>query len=119
MEFRDHSGIGTLHHFIALKHLGIQSQILLGEWDRLIEGDDDDVIYDETLYQDMKVDWSDFKKYIAEEQWQNVARVLTEMALSEHRNISVKHGSPQGSRSWGETATEPRDVPPQDSCPAQ
>lgn len=71
--------------------------------------------------QDMKVDWSDFKKYIAEEQWQNVARVLTGRALSEHRNISVKHqqGSPQGSRSWGETATEPRDVPPQDSCPAQ
>lgn len=51
--------------------------------------------------QDMKVDWSDFKEYIAEEQWQNVARVLTEMALSEHRDNSVKHqpGSPQGSRS--------------------
>lgn len=49
MEFRDHSGIGTLHHFIALKHLGIQSQILLGEWDHSIEGYDDDVIYDETL----------------------------------------------------------------------
>lgn len=50
MEFRDHSGIGTLHHFIAMKHLGIQSQILLSEWDRLIEGYDDDVIYDETLF---------------------------------------------------------------------
>ena len=49
MESRDHSGIGTLHHFIALKHLSIQSQILLGDWDHLIKSDDDDVIYDETL----------------------------------------------------------------------
>ena len=188
MEFRDASGIGSLHHLVALKQLGLQSHILLGEWDHLTDrqSDDTDVIYDETLlasivppslqklqiscwmdgHQDFwgrvialrlrslmkqhpstlpelqnitvyypikrnaahdvegpgtKVDWSDFKKYVAEERWQKVARVLTEIALKEHRNIIVKYqqGSPEGSRSWGETATGPADVPSQDSCPAQ
>lgn len=56
-----------------------------------------------------KGDEPDFKQCIMKEQWQEVAKMLTEMALKQHRNISVKfkQGSPRGSRSWGEAATEP------------
>ena len=54
-------------------------------------------------------DKPDFRKCAAKGEWQAVGNMLTEVALRKHRDISVKfeQGSPEGSRAWGETATEP------------
>lgn len=50
-----------------------------------------------------------FKQCAMEGRWREVAKMLTEMALKEHRDISVEftQGSERGSRSSGESATEP------------
>ena len=59
-----------------------------------------------------KEDKPDFRKCAAKGRWQAVGNMLTEVALKAHRDISVKfeQGAPEGSRAWGETATEPSEV---------
>ena len=57
---------------------------------------------------ELEDDKMEFMSHAAEGRWQEAANMLTEMALKEHRNVAVKfeQGSQEGSRSWGETATE-------------
>lgn len=179
IHFRDGTAIGGFRQFHALKHLGIQSHVLLNEHeDHLyycqsdeseIQGDapslvailppglqrlqmscwtDRDKEYERSWgqvialllgslmewgledvpeLQDIivyypvkhdgvrdvqKYDELNFKQCVMRRRWQEVAKMLTEMALKEHRNISVKYkqGSEKGSRSWGEAATEPAKV---------
>ena len=176
--FRDGTGIGIFRYFKALKHLSIQSHILLPESkDHLgsIHSDDDVIGDNETILvvsfpetlrtlqiscwtdraryfdghwgylfalllrkmmndldlvpalQDVTVyypirddgerdldedDKLDIRRCAAKGQWQAVGNMLTEVALKKHRDISVNfvQGSPEGSRAWGETATEPSKV---------
>ena len=178
VQFRDRSGIGIFSYFKALKHLSIQSHILLPEGkdhrstihsDDNVIGDDETILVisfpptlqrlqiscwtdresyfechwgyvialllrkmmndlelvpklqDITVYYPIKHDGErdvdiddkpDFRRCAAQGQWQAVGNMLTEVALKEHRDISVKfeQGSPAGSRAWGETATEPSEV---------
>ena len=181
-DLRDTKGTGCFTSFKALKHLGIQSHIMIGERDDLLTINDFDdhqfnpnatllplpkrlqklqlacwtdgyeveerywgrvtaillrnfmkwsldqwpELQDFTVYYPTKydVDMEDaatmgqkkqslsedrlvFQQYAAQGQWQKVAGVLTK--LGGERNISVRfvQGSPEGSRAWGETATEP------------
>lgn len=177
--FRDGTGIGGFGQFHALKHLGIQSHVLLNEHKNHLfycQSDKSDIKFDEThliallppRLQRLQIScWTDrdeeyerfwgqvialllgslmewgledvpelqdiivyypiehggvrdvqkddklgFKQCVLKERWQEVAKMLMEMALKEHRNISVKfkQGSERGSRSWGETATEPAKI---------
>ena len=57
-------------------------------------------------------DRPDFERCAFKGQWQAVENMLTEAALKERRDISVKfeQGSPESSRAWGEIATEPSEV---------
>ena len=178
IQFREGTGFKSFRYFKALKHLSIQSHILLDEVKDHLDNihPDDNVIGDketilvssfpETLqrlqiscwtdrefyfelrwgyvialllrkmmnYLEMvpelqnvtvyypikhdrqrdvdKDDRPDFRKCAVKGQWQAVGDILTEVALKNHRDISVKfeQGSPGGSRAWGETATEPSEV---------
>lgn len=180
IQFRDGTGIGGFRGFHSLKHLSIQSHVLLNERKDLLfysQSEDDEIKFDEaslvailpprlqrlqlscwtdreddyephwdhvialllgslmewgflpdvpelqeiTVYYPIKHDEvhdvqgndkPDFKNCVAEERWQEVAKMLTDMALKKHRSISVKfeQGSEEGSRSWGETATEPAEI---------
>ena len=175
---RDLTGVGVFSYFKALKHLSIQSHILLPEFtdhlgnihsDDNVIGDDETILVtlfpttlqrlqiscwtdrissyerrwgyvialllrkmmndlelvpelqDVTVYYPIKHDGErgldkdekpDFRRCAAMGQWQAVGNMLTEVALKKHREISVKfeQGSPEGSRAWGETATEPSEV---------
>ena len=178
LSLRDGNGIGTLRYFKALKHLSIQSHVLLPEYiDHLssIHSDDNVIGEDETILvtsfpdtlQSLQIScWTDresafercwahvialllrkmtidldlvpalqdvtvyypidhdgegdmdkedklnFRRCVAKGRWQTVGNILTEVALKNHRDISVKfkQASPEGSRAWGETATEPSEV---------
>ena len=178
VHLREGTAVGVFSYFTALKHLSIQSHILLPESqnhlsnmhsDDNVIGDDETILVtsfpktlqtlqiscwtdreewferhwgyvialllrkmmndlelvpelqDVTVYYPIKhdgergVDIHDkpgFRRCAAMEQWQAVGNMLTEVALKEHRDISVKfeQGSPEGSRAWGETATEPSEV---------
>ena len=180
--FRDGSAIGIFRYFKALKHLSIQSHMLLPECqnhlgsihsDDNVIGDNETILvtsFPETLQrlqiscwtdressfephwthvialllkkmmndldlvralQDVTVyypirhngerdvdvdDKPDFRRCVAKGQWQAVGNMLTEVALKKHRDISVKfkQASPEGSRAWGENATEPSGVWPRD-----
>ena len=171
---REGTGIGVFCYFKALKHLSIQSHILLSESkdhlgsihsDDNVIGDNETILvtsFPETLQtlqiscwtdrkscyerrwayvialllrkmmndldlvpklQEVTVyypikrdeegdvdkeDKPDFRRCADKGRWQAVGNMLTEVALKEHRDISVKfkQGSPEGSRVWGETATE-------------
>ena len=180
--FREGTGIGVFSYFKALKHLSIQSHILLPEskdhlgsihTDDNVTGDNETTLvssFPETLQtlqiscwtdrqsvyerrwaymialllrkmmndldlvpklQEVTVyypikrdeecdevgdvdkeDKPDFRRCAAKGRWRAVGNMLTEVALKEHRNILVKfeQASPEGSRAWGETATEPSAV---------
>ena len=53
-------------------------------------------------------DKAEIVTYAAYGKWQEVGDMLVDMALREHRNVSVKFeaGAQSGSRAWGEPATE-------------
>lgn len=177
--FRDGTGIGGFCQFHALKHLGIQSHILLNEQKNHLyycQSDKSEIKSDEThliallppRLQRLQIScWTDgdekyecfwpqvialllgslmewgledvpelqdiivyypiehggvrdvqkddlpvFKQWVLKGRWQEVVKMLTEIALKEHRNVSVKfkQGSEKGSRSWGETATQPAKI---------
>ena len=173
--FREGTGVGIFRYFKALKHLSIQSHVLLAESrdhlgnihsDDNVIGDNETILvtsfpttlqilqiscwtdresYFEchwgyvialllrkmmndlelvpelqyvTVYYPIKLngegdvdidDEPDLRRCAAKGRWQAVGNMLTEVALRKHRDISVKfeQGSPEGSRAWGETATEP------------
>ena len=174
IQFREGTGSKSFRYFEALKHLSIQSHVLLDEYKDHLENiyPDDNVIGDketilvssfpETLQRLQISCWTDRELHFelrwecvialllrkmmnhlemvpelqnvtvyypinhdgqrdvdkdgrpcaAKGQWQAVGDILTEVALKNHRDISVKfeQGSPGGSRAWGETATEPSEV---------